>query len=179
MGKSITWLKVIALLAGSLGAAWLLGLLIDSFGPPSEETNPDEYPQLLQEWKERGLAAHFPPVIPREARNVKFSSLPRFLQGAGWLQLRMVLPQMQVAKWFGKYSQSAMKSFQGGCKSDHANQCDVLSTNFHTSDTKEKEFPADYLILVLGNQGSWNHGASWGLAISKSRKEVVWWAEQW
>jgi hypothetical protein len=147
--------------------------------PPDETTDPRDYSQVLRQWQNTGLADHFPEDIPTEARNVHLSSFPGFLQGGGWLQVRMELPASQVEQVLRDNLPRAIKQFKGGDKVTHYNECKVASTYFFTSGTKESKFPASYTILVLGNAGGWNHGSSYGVAIDQANNEVVYWAERW
>ncbi len=62
------------------------------------------------------------------------------------------------------------------------------TTEFYTGEVKHVEFPKDYELLVLdrlipakerANGLYWNHGKSHGVAISKQRNEIIYWAEFW
>ena len=74
----------------------------------------------------------------------------------------------------------------GGDRSDHSNmEGGVPTTYFYTSGTDETSFPDDYEILVLNAEPGgtpdfqWNHGYSYGVAISLKESEIVYWTEYW
>jgi len=147
--------------------------------PPNEESDPARYPKVLQQWRGTTLVDHFPSAIPAEAQHVRLSSFPGFLQGGGWIQVRLQLPAEQIRQLLDEYELLAIKRFDGGCKADHYNACKVASADFRTSDLPTSIFPPDYTIFVLRNFGGWNHGGSCGVAIHATAGEIVYWTERW
>lgn len=62
------------------------------------------------------------------------------------------------------------------------------TTWFYTSGGAGREFPADYTLLVLDappatdmqrSHAGMNHGQTHGIAISRMRNEVIFWADAW
>lgn len=62
------------------------------------------------------------------------------------------------------------------------------TTHFFTSGSDNREFPDDFEIMIFDEvlkeenrpEGHyWNHGDSHGVAISKEKGEIVYWAESW
>jgi len=62
------------------------------------------------------------------------------------------------------------------------------TTCFFTSDDGQREFPKDYEIMIFDKVFKdedrpkgfyWNHGYCHGVAISRKRNEIVYWAECW
>ncbi len=137
---------------------------------------------LLFCWGDNDLISHFPRPIPSDAKNVRFSFSPAFLQQGAHIQLRYSLDEKQIAELYDKFSSLKTKSFHGGSATDHANSGDgaMPTTSFYTSGSDEYEFPDDYEIMVLDpivESYNWNHPRSHGVAISKKRNEIIYWAE--
>ena len=154
----------------------------------AEVTAVHRYDELLDEyWGDRELVRHFPRPIPNGARNVKLSFRPAFMQGGAHMQLRMALPEQTVARLYNELSRQRTVSFFGGGINSHLDMdTGMQTTSFYTNDTEDREFPRDYEIMVFDEATgprsvgtSWNHGTSHGVAISKKRNEVVYWAEAW
>ncbi len=132
------------------------------------------------------LVRHFPMTIPENATDARFSYLPKFMQGGGHLQLRLRLPQSEIRDVLIEYDPQAKYEYVGGDMGEHENQTNgVPTTHFYTSGTNEGSFPASYEILVFDAEPGgtpdfpWNHGYSYGVAISSENSEIVYWAEWW
>jgi hypothetical protein len=103
--------------------------------------------------------------------------------------LRCSLPPEQIEEWYARFARKKTKSFFGGDMNDHMNMKNGMPTTcFYAADTKERKFPNDYEIMVLDDVLNeedrpagfyWNHGRSHGVAISRERHEIVFWAESW
>ena len=153
----------------------------------SDVTNPRKYEKVLKEhWNyPQKLVAHFPPSIPTDAQNVRFSFRPVFLQGGAHIQLRYSASPEIIDELYERLSVQKTKSYYGGQSSEHMNmEGGMPTTIFYTSGSENFEFPDDYEImifdeLVTQNGGYWNHGKSHGVAISRQRNEIVYWAEHW
>ena len=163
-------------------------LLVGCFGPPNVDTSARRYPALLSEWKPLGLVDHFPDPLPPSASRIRFSSFPGFLQGGAWIQVRMELPEREVKNIFDDAAEHARQHHDGGNSMTLLNERPdgLCSASFHTSDSNESAFPADYRVFIFdakpyrpGSESAWNHGTSKGIAVSLQRKEVVYWAERW
>ncbi len=156
----------------------------------AEVTDAGEYASVLDEyWSSNSdLVSHFPRPIPSEARDVRFSFQPGFLQGGTHVQLRFSVPEQEISDLYEHFAAIRTKSFHGGDWGEHANAKDGMPTTwFHTGDSQDRSFPADYEVMILDPllteqeraTGSWNHGRSHGVAISRERGEIVYWAEDW
>jgi hypothetical protein len=138
-------------------------------------------------WSNQAIIKHFPKQIPADTKHVRFVYSPGYMQAGNILQLRLKQPQAKIAALLVEYEKVATAKYRGGNSNEHINQPNgVPTTFFHTSDdTTDNSFPFNYKILVLGvkNKGSkdfkWNHGNSYGVAISPQTEEIVYWAEEW
>jgi len=157
----------------------------------AEVTNVDKYAGILDTYwdSRRDLVGHFPRPIPANARTVRFSFRPAFLQGGAHVQLRCSLPPEQIEEQYAYFASKRTKSFFGGNASDHMNMREGMPTSsFYTGDTRDNRFPPDYEIMIFDevlkeeNRSAgfyWNHARCHGVAISRERHEIVYWAEFW
>ncbi len=122
------------------------------------------------------LTEHFPPHIPSNAREVKFYYEPGFLQGGSLLQLRCKLPADEIATLRDRYLPLAKRVYSGSA---------IPITSFYNEKQIPGDLPQDFQILILGgkpyktNPVDWNHGYTYGLAISTQRQEVIYYADEW
>ncbi len=157
------------------------------FDGPDETNDVREYVKTLKDWSASGLVAHFPPSVPPEAKRVRFSAYPGFLQGGAYIQLRMQLPPEAIKRIEARLKQETTHAYAGGDIFDHYNEDqknNLPTTCFHTADDAASavRFPDHYILYVLSAKdggGSWNHGETCGAAVSSTANEVVYWAESW
>ena len=186
--------KVVHVIAVLLCLLWigywgLFTLVIEMFisaGTPV--TDVGKYNAVVSRFDEN-LVSHFPRPIPSDAREVRFSFLPGFLQGGAHIQLRYSTSPDKIVGLYDRFSAIRTKSVFGGDKTDHINSEEkTLTTYFYRSGSSDDRFPDDYEIMILdkiptkGEReqfGYWNHGQCHGVAISKKRNEIVYWAEEW
>ncbi len=194
--KKTMWLHASAVVLCICALAFSARLVVrlESFiRARAEVTNIKKYEGILNEyWTEehmgyRGMVSHFPRPIPKGAKNVVFSFQPWFMQGGGHIQLRYSTDPKTIRALYEEFSQRKTKSFFGGNRNDHMNVEEGMPTTFfYTNHTDDNEFPDDYEIMIFDEvlkdrpEGFyWNHGRSRGVAISRERNEIVYWAEVW
>ncbi len=185
------WIQVVAWTWAAVAlTAWLLlvvpcELLLRVHG---DVTSVRRYEYVLDEhWQADELVNHFPRPIPPEASNVSFFFQPVLMQRGASIQLRMTLPPDTARKQYERFAGLRTKSFFGGDINDHMNAEEGMPTTFFfTSDTGERKFPKDYEVMIFDEVLKerpdgfyWNHGQSRGVAISKLRNEIVYWAARW
>jgi len=158
---------------------------------PREIKSVRKYRELKTKlWHEPDLIEHFPEDIAPNATNSKLSYYPGFLQGGAHFQVRYQLPSHQIEELYVMFKGKGTKIFVGGNTNIHMNEENGMpTTSFYTSDVDGYEgtfFPDDYEIMILDEippevpEGhSWNHGRSHGVAISKTKNEIIYWAELW
>ena len=144
-----------------------------------------KYPSLRAKWDQE-LIAHFPQTIPKYASLKKFSHYRMPGRGLAHIQLRLVLPPNEIEKLCARFAKERTKSFFGGDWSSHQSEKDgMYTTYFNTGEADQRSFPDDYEIMVLDKAMSeedrlaLDHGHSHGVAISKRRNEVIYWAKVW
>ncbi len=192
MPRKATHVVVIPLCLAALASWGFLALSVEVFiSATAEVTDAGRYDDILEDhWGyDQELVHHFPRPIPSDAQNVRFSFLPSFLQGGAHVQLRYSLPPDAISAVYNRFSKEKTMSFHGGDMTAHMNMPEGMPTTcFYTSDSGDHEFPDDFEIMIFDKvlkeedrpEGFyWNHGRSHGIAISKTRNEVVYWAEAW
>ncbi len=130
-------------------------------------------------------ASHFPARIPDEATDVQFHYHPSFWQGGSNLQLGYNLPHSSVQAVMKKHLAHA-KQVTDGNKLDSSDEKDRLPTTYFYVGPRSGDgrLPPDFKLLVLDAEsdppgGDWNNGHSAGVAISLTRNEVIYWADNW
>jgi len=145
-------------------------------------------------WHDQHLVEHFPEQIPSDAGNPRFYYRAGFLQGGSTIELRVQMPAKDVEKVYASYRPRAEAIFNGGIKLERGtDNPDMLPKwSFFTFPPDENEtpgtyslLPKDFEILLLSshpyksNPTDWNHGQSSGISISRQRREIIYWAEDW
>lgn len=189
--KPIIHFFLIALCILSVLIFGFVSLLLESFSQMTDEViEVSRYEKILSEnWNTNSnLVEHFPKDIPADAQNVKFSFFPGFMQGGAYIQLRYSINNNQIDALSNQFASRKIASFYGGNVNDHLSSDEnIHTTYFYTNDSNNYTFPTDYEIVVLKAEScdpekcgfKWNHGESSGVAISKQRSEIVFWAESW
>jgi hypothetical protein len=185
VGRIIMTLLVVGLIGGLAYQAFIYigwAMMV-----PSNETRIGNYESTLQKWDRTGVTEHFPREIPEGARDVHFYSHPAFMQGGAVIQLRYTTSAEEIAALHEVFSAIATASHFGGDSNDHKG---IPTTAFYSNDPydgpEDHKFPDDYEVMVFGDrcidEGGelrWNHGRTCGVAISKQRNTIVYWAEAW
>jgi len=145
-------------------------------------------------WHRKDLIEHFPETVPSRARDLKFYYRAGFLQGGASIELRLHMPAECVEDIYETYRAQAKSIFNGAEKlpSDAHNPNILPKWHFFTFPEDRNEtsgvpplLPQDFEILLLSshpykpNPTDWNHGDSSGVSISKKRREIIYWAEDW
>src|SRR5688572_20860509 len=130
--------------AGGYAAFRFVGLFI----PGGETNDVDDYDAVMKQWTDSGLVTHFPRAIPANAKSVRFSACPAYMQSGAHVQLRLKLPSEQISQ-----IQSGLQkthTYAGGGFFDHFNRDkknNVATTRFRTAENGS--FPAHYTLHVL------------------------------
>jgi hypothetical protein len=174
-------------------AAWL-SLIVFAHGfqmALAPVTDTGQYQTILNtRWNLNGdFTAHFPRPIPRGVQDVRFYYQPAFGQGAEIIQLRYRTTPAEISELYDRFAALKTKASFGGENDLHMNEPEGMpTTSFWTSGSDDRRFPLDFEIMIFDKllmekdwpEGFyWNHGSSHGVAISKQRNEIVYWAERW
>jgi len=164
----------------------LLSLVLEAqgemFGPIIDV---GKYASVIDDYRSfnKELVSHFPRPIPPDAKNVHFYFTPHFGMGGAVVQLRCTLPAAEVSSLYVRFAKQTSKSFNGGNFFENENtENGVPTTDFYTGDSPDHIFPKDYEVMVFDSankKGSpeSNDTLSHGVAISKERNEIVYWAQ--
>lgn len=154
-----------------------------------------QYAEVLNEEQFAGMVDHFPKVIPASANQVRFSHLHSALQGGQWVQLHLQLPTEEVAAIDGDAQKRAVQTWPGG-----GNSCSPLNAspkgkcpaaNYHTApiitprapryEDFSTDFPSTFTTYTFNavdkGFGTWDPSSTYGISVSISTNEVVYWAE--
>ena len=158
-------------------------------------TNASKYQNVMTlRWHDQNLVKHFPEKIPSDAGHAQFYYRAGFLQGGSSIELRLQLPERDVEEAYAAYVPKAKAIFNESDKLDRGTtNPDMLPKwRFFTFPLGENQTPGthtllpnDFEILLLlsqpykSNPTNWNHGRSSGVSISRDRREIIYWAEDW
>ena len=151
---------------------------------PFEITDLREYQKILEAWSKAGITKEFPSAVPASALKVRMSCLAPFLQGGGHFQLRLKLPPEEIDAIDKKYSSSAIQVYRGKTINERYNQ-PIPSPSDFTNGKSDGHFHPSFNLYILmaldqgGKDYAWNHGKSYGIAVSRERSEVIYWCESW
>lgn len=146
----------------------------------AEVTNVKRYDEIVERWAD-DMVYHFPRPIPADAQDVLFSFQPGFV--GSHIQLRYSTTSDTIAALYEHFSEQATVSFNGGNYNDHVNaEGGIATTSFYTSDSDYRTFPSDYEVMsfdpgLIERKGGGYYSLPHGVAISRQRNEIVYWAE--
>lgn len=164
-------LAVLILLA--VAFVWIVGQALD----PEPETKVSAYEGLLAEWSGMGVVDGFPKRIPANATEVRLHAMPGVLQGSGHFQLRMKLPAADIAAIEARAKAAAVRSCPSLCTTAIEDPEFWKVPLLHAGSQDGEPFPEDFIVYALETDGDWNHPTGEGVAISRARSEVVYWAD--
>ncbi len=145
-------------------------------------------------WHREDLVEHFPETIPTRARAPQFYYRAGFLQGGSSIELRLQMPAEIVEEVYATYRPRAKLIFKGGKELPRgADDPNILpkwhfytfSPDYNETSSLPPLLPQDFDTLLLSshsynsNPTDWNHGDSSGISISRKRREIIYWAEDW
>lgn len=141
-------------------------------------------------WHRKDLLEHFPETIPSRIQDPRFFYRAGFLQGGASIELRMELPQREFDTIVKKNRAKAkfILNHLGKAKSGkftgevHFAPKSGFYTVYRAELTDEYQIgplPDDFETFCLHIEGHFNHGESSGISVSKERREIIYWAEDW
>jgi hypothetical protein len=144
-------------------------------------TDISRYAKIKSQWSS-DLVTHFPPNAPASA---SFYFQTGFAQVGSFLQLKVVMSENEILSELQKFEKAALVPAENEKADAHQQSSTKLPAPAFLTDGKEiLEFPEDYQIIFLhaqdnGGNRRWNHGSTAGVAVSKQRKTIVYWADDW
>jgi hypothetical protein len=146
-------------------------------------TDISRYQEVRASFGGSPLANHFPEVIPPQATNVQITYVPGLFQGGTVFQLRLTLSPQRIADLQLQYEELATHIFSSDYEPTSLNDVPIpiLRSRPESPDDAQGEF--QFLIIDAHPQGDpdfpWNHGYSYGVALSTNTSEIVYWTEDW
>lgn len=120
--------------------------------------------------------SHFPESIPDHALNIHFYEEPKFMQNRSSIFLLFDTTVDDVLYYKSIYSDKAINLHA----ENKSNYC--LPEVFQEA-IGYNILPDDFEIYVLGSNpselGDWNHGYSYGIAVSEKRRQILFYRQIW
>ena len=155
------------------------------------ETDPADYEDVLafHLYPHCTWLAHFPPSIPENATNVGFYWAKGFLQSSVIVQLRLTLPEAEIKALLAE-SRKQRAPVPEKLRED-GDQYLAPPMSLYAGEVEYGlDWPEDFEIIVFHyatralwsdrTDGTYSYGTSdsYGVAISQSRNEIVYWTEE-
>jgi hypothetical protein len=187
----VKFLTIILIACGGIvlvGGGFFLSRALDKSEEKQIVKDSSKYSEIrYKRWSNQTLVKHFPESIPSDATNIRLTYIPASAQGGSAFQVKFKQPRKKIESAIAQYGTVAKRKYKGGDTNEHSNQRNGIPTTFfYTSDDVENgSFPPDYEVLVLGAEDKgqkefkWNHGNSYGVAISRLDSTIVYWVEAW
>jgi hypothetical protein len=124
------------------------------------------------------LVSHFPRPIPADAWDVRLYHNPGVLQATTIYELGYSTTPDQINALYREYTRLSTLTLTAGSEHEYIEPSDYLADDAQGP----REFSEDYTLFYLDEQPptaekDWNHPQSHGVAISRVRSRVVFWAE--
>lgn len=122
--------------------------------------------------------AHFPRVIPSNARESSFFYQPAVMQGAARIQLRLVFLPEEIVRIRNDLGD---RFGSRGFGNRRSNDSGDMMPRWISTGKFDTNMPADYEIFTIKRtpEDEWNHPKLSGIAISTKFSEVLYWYEDW
>lgn len=180
--KIVTSFSSIVILSIVLGFASMLAFVFIALDAATTvTTDVDKYERVLKltGYPNNSLIKYFPDEIPNNAKNIKFSYNPAFLQGSENYDLKFETNSGAIENYINQFSNIA--KWTGKLSDIEAKTNGVLLSDFDFLDYNE--LPEDFTIYLINSmpyeQNNWNHGEIGLVAISKQKNEIIFMAEDW
>jgi len=165
-----------------LGFFMLFALVFISFDTATTETTDvGKYQRVLQlsDYPNNELIKCFPSEIPYNAKDIVFRYHPAFLQGGEVFLLKFVTDTESTENYSKEFSQKS--KWVGKSNDSEAAENGIFTGIFY--DLGYTDLPEDFSIYLIDSKSykpnNWNHGVITLIAISKQRKEIIFYAEIW
>ncbi len=143
------------------------------------------YSEILSDYRS-DLIPHFPSHIPENATQVSFYYQPMLQQSGSYLELRYRLSLAEIANVKQQYllPEQLQEDLDGEIIVLSGEQVDLLTFEFRNkSNTDFAALPDHFVIIVIDAEpykpSDWNHGHSYGVALSETHQEVIYWTKEW
>ncbi|HEX2950248.1 MAG TPA: hypothetical protein VHV83_11900 [Armatimonadota bacterium] len=162
----------------SLATVWLVfsAIFISIVAWMTPTDNVRKYDFIAGKWA-CPFTAHFPRPIPKGVQAVRFYYCPGAMQAAAVFELGYTTTPAKIDALYHEYSRRSTLTFTARMKDEY-----VGPANCVTEQPEDNgPFSEDYTLFFLDEkppttEHDWNHPQSHGVAISKKRCRVVFWA---
>ena len=180
-------LRIASIIFASLVLLAIVYDVCDAYFPKSTENISKYYRIKNRWWDNKELIKHFPEKLPKNSESAALYYTPAFLMGGASFQLKLKLSEDEIANCLSYFIPRGKDIFNGGKGFDHTNKTysglEPPISSYLTGDVDDGRFPEEFKVIVLDAKsykpGTWNHGFSYGVAISEKRNIIVYWADDW
>ncbi len=165
-----------------LGFFMLFALIVISFDTATTETkDAGKYQRVLQlsDYPDNELIKCFPSEIPNNAKDIVFQYNPAFLQGGEVFLLKFATDIESIENYSKEFSLNS--KWVGKPNDSEAGENGICTGMF--DNLGYTDLPEDFVIYLIDSKAykpnDWNHGVITLVAISKQRKEIIYFAESW
>lgn len=145
---------------------------------PVTDTHDYQHLLTLYGYPHRSDMAHFPSEIPAGANDVILEDIPGFVQGASHFSLMYKTDSNEINGIYARYGSGANSVLKNNVTS-----YDLGVTGILHEEIERDAVISDFDFFILDSQpsqpGDWNHGYTYGIAVSRQRLEVIYWSEAW
>ena len=157
----------------------LIHLMVDAGTTSVTDIDKFERVLRLKNHGENMRISHFPKEIPVNTQNIEFFYSPAFLQGGEHMFLKYEISSQYIEQLAEEYSSIAQWSGPSDNLTIQNYGIDDRSFYFIGYD----QLPEGFTVYVLDSEpyktGDWNHGYSYGLAVSTSQGIVIYFSLTW
>jgi hypothetical protein len=143
-------------------------------------TDAHDYKHLLSlyEYPDNVSIEHFPPGIPASAKDVVLYERPGFLQGAQSFYLKYRIDKNEIESIYNHYSSGVQLIAKNKLSEFSLGVTGLIYEEMGYDSTQ-----TDFDFFIIDSQsfepGDWNHGYTYGIAVSREKLEVIYWSEEW
>lgn len=142
-------------------------------------TDSSKYQTILKHvgYPDNKLFSHFPKKIPIGKTNVGFLYRPQLFQGSMDMQLRFKPEPEEIQSILEEYTPKAIEIGKGN---DLGENSKYLLTFYDKDSQMFTKLSNDFEVIILGSEGAiGGHGFNYGIAVNKTKPEVIYWARKW
>lgn len=151
----------------------------------SEVTDIHKYDKVLSMYgyPDNKSMAHFPSNVPSNAENIRFYERPQFLQGGSSVFLLYKTSEQELTSYYNKYKGKVQIELENCSQPSYSYDNDYWIPEVWKEAIGYDSIPDDFKVMIIDSKPyypkNWNHGYSYGLALSNQRKEIFFWSEDW
>lgn len=146
--------------------------------------NPNQYQKIMRLYdRNHESLAFFPKEIPQNVKNVRFYEIPQFLQGGSKILLMYQTSDAEIQRYEKQFSEKAKCIYQGEKQISGDPNADVWKFCVCEDEIGVHGLSNDFKCYILDSKSTkpydWNHGYTYGVAISEEKSQILFYREVW